>query len=363
MAQYPFHTDAYFPRNVWYIGAQSREVGERLLGRTIFDERILFYRTEAGAPVALSGLCPHRLLPLEHGKRIGDTVQCGYHGITFDASGACVHVPTQDEIPPRCRLKSYPVIERAGYVWIWTGAAELADPALMPDLPATGLEGDAWRATPNDTFHVNGRAQLIVDNLFDLSHVAYAHATGGEIIGGAAAASQAPDPAYVRPLNVAQRNGRLTAWRETPEDVLSPSMAALFPTASSRAASKIGTDLLSPALVNVWFDVSSMAQSPASARLNFVHGVTPETANSTHMYISTTRNYALEDAALDALFPHLNTGIASQDVAIYNAIEPHLHNKTTRDEVSFAADAGGIQARRVIEKMMAEELARAAPAP
>ncbi|MEZ6022261.1 MAG: Rieske 2Fe-2S domain-containing protein [Hyphomonadaceae bacterium] len=180
MSHYPFRTDTYFPRNVWYIAAKTEEVGQDLWGRTFFDERVLLYRTKSGAVTALSGLCPHRFLPLEKGVRIGDNVQCGYHGIVFDETGACLRIPSQEEIPERCRLTKFPTLERGGFVWIWMGDPDKADAALMPDLQAAGLEGPDWVACPNPVFHFNGRPQLAIDNLFDLTHVPFAHSTGAQ---------------------------------------------------------------------------------------------------------------------------------------------------------------------------------------
>lgn len=52
-----------------------------------------------GEPVALADRCPHRGLPLSHGVRDGDTLRCGYHGMAFGRSGACVAVPSQASVP------------------------------------------------------------------------------------------------------------------------------------------------------------------------------------------------------------------------------------------------------------------------
>lgn len=64
----------------------------------ILGEKIVFFRSEAGKPVALIDACPHRKLPLSKGRLKGDTLECGYHGLTFDCSGICVRVPGQDRI-------------------------------------------------------------------------------------------------------------------------------------------------------------------------------------------------------------------------------------------------------------------------
>ena len=47
------------------------------------------FRTQDGI-VALEDRCCHRALPLSMGKVVENNIQCGYHGLEFDASGACV---------------------------------------------------------------------------------------------------------------------------------------------------------------------------------------------------------------------------------------------------------------------------------
>ena len=76
-----------FIKNAWYVAGFTREFDEQLRRFTILDEHIVMFRRSDGQIAALDDRCPHRLLPLSKGKRIGDTVQCGYHGLTFDCSG------------------------------------------------------------------------------------------------------------------------------------------------------------------------------------------------------------------------------------------------------------------------------------
>ena len=73
--------------NTWYVAATSQEIDRTLKHLEILGEDIVFYRTEAGAPVALEDACPHRKLPLSMGRIMGDAVECGYHGLTFDCTG------------------------------------------------------------------------------------------------------------------------------------------------------------------------------------------------------------------------------------------------------------------------------------
>ncbi|MFI5270153.1 MAG: Rieske 2Fe-2S domain-containing protein, partial [Chloroflexota bacterium] len=79
-----------FARNAWYAAAWSAEIGHGLIQRWLLDEPVALYRTSAGAVTALGDRCPHRRFPLSQGQLVGDSLQCGYHGFTFDPSGACL---------------------------------------------------------------------------------------------------------------------------------------------------------------------------------------------------------------------------------------------------------------------------------
>ena len=89
-----------FLRNAWYVAAWDADVTHKLMPVTILGEPVVLYRREDGTPVALEDACPHRKLPLSMGKLIGDQVECGYHGLTFDCEGACVRAPGSPRIPP-----------------------------------------------------------------------------------------------------------------------------------------------------------------------------------------------------------------------------------------------------------------------
>ena len=71
----------------------------------------------------------------------GNRLQCPYHGLEFDRSGACVRNPHGDKrIPSRAKVKSYPAIEKHKAIWVWMG-----------DQPAdreqgAGLQRDGQRA-------------------------------------------------------------------------------------------------------------------------------------------------------------------------------------------------------------------------
>jgi vanillate O-demethylase monooxygenase subunit len=163
-----------YPRHQWYVAVAREEIGRHLLRRKILGEEIVFYRTEDGAAVALSNWCPHRGFRLSDSRLEGDVIECGYHGIRFGTSGACVKIPAQAAIPSQMRVKSYPVVEKSFWVWIWMGEPERADPNLIPEI---GYADDAFAYNIFlFCYPMNGNCQLLADNFLDNTHLSFLHA-------------------------------------------------------------------------------------------------------------------------------------------------------------------------------------------
>lgn len=163
-------------RNCWYVAGWSRDYGRTLTPQTLLGENIVLFRRADGTPVALQDACPHRKLPLSQGALAGDTVVCGYHGLTFDGTGTCVDAPTQrGSIPPRARVRSYPVVDRYRLLWIWTGDPDKADPDAI--FPIENFDNPAWGYTDGGTLQIDCNYLWVVDNLLDPSHVAWVHVT------------------------------------------------------------------------------------------------------------------------------------------------------------------------------------------
>jgi len=151
-------------KNAWYLAAWSDEVSQELLPRRIAEEPMVFYRSSDGTAAALLDRCPHRKYPLSAGKLDGDLVQCGYHGFRFDTDGTCLSVPGQVKVPLSANVRSFPLVEQFGQIWVYPGDAALADPAKIPHVPWTS---EWWSTTGLSP--LNARASLLIDNLLDLS--------------------------------------------------------------------------------------------------------------------------------------------------------------------------------------------------
>lgn len=166
--------DTPYIRNHWYVAGFAREFGEGFTTATILEQDIVLYRTD-GEVVAFRDRCPHRALPLSMGKRIGDTIQCGYHGMTFGPDGGCIRIPGQKSVPPQAWVHRYPTHEQHGIVWIWMGEVERANTADIFDLPQ--LSDPDWTTVQGDALQFNSNYLNVADNLCDPAHVSFVHPT------------------------------------------------------------------------------------------------------------------------------------------------------------------------------------------
>jgi phenylpropionate dioxygenase-like ring-hydroxylating dioxygenase large terminal subunit len=172
---------AMFIRNCWYVAAWDHEIpADGLFHRTVIGEPLLLYRQADGRIVALEDRCCHRQAPLSAGRREGDCVRCGYHGLLFDGQGRCTEIPGLERVPPHVRVRAYPVVVKNRWVFVWMGDAEQADPALLPDNFSN--DHPDWINLPG-YLHYDTPYLLICDNLLDFSHLSYVHekTLGGSI--------------------------------------------------------------------------------------------------------------------------------------------------------------------------------------
>ena len=348
---YPLGEGATWVRETWYAAGFADEFGREPIERTILGERVLLFRSDAGMPIVLSGVCPHRFMPLVLGRRDGDTIECAYHGMTFNKDGRCLAGPAGS--PPAGRLRRYPALEVGPLVWIWTGAAERADPALLPDVSQCGIATAGWRADPNGVTRIGARYLLIVDNLFDLSHINWVHAS---VLGKLSIADQKP--------SVRDDGGLLNFERR---EVGEPDafIRFLFPHVAGPVENVLATKMLGPGLITSRGPAITEAEDSPKAgsvlgELHFVHVITPETEHSTLILTVITRNFRQEDDELSAAIRRQNDVFLQQDVATAEAIEAVLASGLNGDELTFKSDWGGIEARRIIRALIDQEQVQAA---
>ncbi len=112
--------------------------------RLLLGEPVLLGRAADGSVFALRNICPHRGIPLSHGRFDGSEIECCYHGWRFDPEGRCTAIPAlaaaDDRDIGRIRVKAYPAREVQGNIWVFFGTAPERAPAI-PVLDGFGERG------------------------------------------------------------------------------------------------------------------------------------------------------------------------------------------------------------------------------
>jgi phenylpropionate dioxygenase-like ring-hydroxylating dioxygenase large terminal subunit len=142
-----------FLSELWYMAGLSASLKPGAMRREMLcGEPVLLGRSKTGSVFALRDICPHRAAPLSAGRIRDDTVECPYHGWRFAPDGVCTHIPSvlQDDAidVTRIRVRSYPVREQDGLIWVYFAADPKSDgaPALAP--PRIPLGAADGRAVP-----------------------------------------------------------------------------------------------------------------------------------------------------------------------------------------------------------------------
>lgn len=342
-----------FVRNAWYMAGWSSDLPPgALLARTILDEPVVLFRKADGAVAALEDRCPHRFAPLSLGHLLpGDRLQCGYHGLELDASGACVHNPHgARNIPSRARIASWPTVERHQAIWIWIGDRP-ADPALIPDF---GVLDDVPEhcGTKLDYIRIEANYKLIVDNLLDLSHTSYLHAGtlgNADTIGSKVDVEQAGEDIVVTRLATNARPPGRSAmqWPDHPDRV------------------DVFTRMrwMAPSTLNLLTGICEIgAPWESGTGLHALHMLTPETARSTHYFFTAVRfglrttDPALNREIQERIAAQRRYAFEVEDAPVIEAQQRRIESATRPlSPVVLSVDAGTVRFRQAIARLEAAE--------
>lgn len=346
-----------FLRDYWYVAAWSDEVGRSLLARRILGEDIVLFRKLDGTVVALADRCAHRHLPLSHGVLDGDTLQCGYHGLAYDDAGDVVRVPGQ-VVPKGYCVRSYPVVERHQFIMVWMG--DPATPDYNRIISFERMLHPDW-ATTKVRLHIRANYLLVVDNLMDLSHVAYVH---NSTIGNAAVAEDA-DVVFTRTGDVvraARDMCGVPAARTYAEfgphkrifdrwqiSEFHPPSYFFINNGSGRCGWKPD-------------DGGDRLMTQGEWGFQVFHGITPETETTTHQFWGLAHEERAVPAEGRAEFYRQAHLVVMEDLAVYEAQQVSLDTdlrgaspENVRSTAVIDADVGLLHARKIIRDLKKAE--------
>jgi phenylpropionate dioxygenase-like ring-hydroxylating dioxygenase large terminal subunit len=334
-----------FPRNAWYACAFPEEIGEGLLARRLLGQPVLLYRKADGTPVAMLDRCPHRFASLSKGRRIGDQVECGYHGLRFDAAGRCTRSPYQDVPPPNAVVETFPIVERYGIGWIWMGDKAAADPALIPD--HSHMHAAGYRTVSgHETYR--GDWQLCNDNLLDLTHLFWLHTS---TIGGY---KEEAGPAPGEEYHVRQSGNQVIGRNLTP-NINRP--AAVANGIAPGEPYDQWNDIVWTCPGSLSFNICAAPPGVRETKPYMLqtHLITPEGEGSAHYFWAAVLHIeAAEEQRWRSFF---GTIFRTEDAPMMEDIERQMAGRDLWEmkPVVLPRDKGAVIARRIVARAIAAE--------
>lgn len=335
-----------FLRNIWYVAAWSDEVKTELLPRRFLDEPVVLYRRRDGVAVALEDRCPHRFAPLHMGRLIGDEIECAYHGLRFDCSGACTLNPHGNgQIPIKAVVESYPLVERYNLLWIWMGDPARANPDEIPEF---GFLSDPDFQNVKGYTLAEGHYELMTDNIMDLGHIEFLHPG---LLGS--------DAVRRATTEIVQQGRTVHSNRLTRNEVLPPVLQKWYEAGEREVQRWLNVRWDPPAVMKLTVGVLPNGEERACAHESQgCHLMTPASERSTHYFWAQGRNWGARDPEMDALrLDSLRKAFDTQDKPMIEAVQQNMGTTDldTLNPVMLSTDGGPVRARRVLKQLLLDE--------
>jgi vanillate O-demethylase monooxygenase subunit len=250
--------------------------------------------------------------------------------------------------PPRLAVRSYPVVEKWSWLWVWMGDKARADPALVPD--AFGLDDPRWTMRA-DAMDYEASWELLNDNLCDLSHLDFSHE---KTLGGSSGVAWSRETPRIEPID-----GGLRISRWYPDARLTPGHPTRVDALNAYRYLLPGLFLMTTA----WYPLGAAErcgfgvpqEKPLSHRAE-QQAVTPISEKRSRYFYAT--GFAAENARpelVEGIFAIVNAAFA-EDKRILEAQQRILDlTPPERRMASTPHDAAPLAFRRLVRQRLAEE--------
>ena len=344
-----------YPRNCWWVAAASTEVRDAPLGRWLLDTPIVLFRS-GDTVAALADRCIHRWAPLSQGEVVAGSLVCRYHGARFEADGRCSRIPSQKNVASAMRVQSFRVIEQDGFIWIWMGEPELCGSRLPPRLEFNN--GGQWRSM-GGYMPVEANYFLLQENVLDLTHFGYLHATTLSQEGWDEGLSE-----------VTMQDEQVTYRKAVTQAPIAPFMNLALDMPAGALMDRVDWgSFVSPSthIAGIDFDDPRPAAAPGTPLMfRIAHLTTPISEDRSHYWWAVGQNYGTGEAdERHGIFTLLEQTF-QQDKDMLEAIQSNMRNDRREKadaEVSLVADRPALHARHILKNMMKAEANEAAKGP
>ena len=272
------------------------------------------------------------------------------HG-TGDEFGP-VRIPGQAKIPAKARVRAYPIVEKDEFLWIWMGEPEKADESLIIDYPYHN-DYKKW-PHKHEVYHVACNYMLLIDNLMDMTHLAYVHKS---TIGGSN-----PKALVEAKTNVTPNANGLHYIRWMPDCAPPPTYKRAQPDLGERVDRWQEFEYVAPGNILQWsgaldvgLDAMNNRDQPGGFSLRLFHGLTPETDGTCFYFWSTANGYRQDEPqATEDLFHEISIAF-NEDKQIVEAQQKTLEARGEVGLVDIVSDAARVHMRRTVIRIIADE--------
>jgi vanillate O-demethylase monooxygenase subunit len=244
-------------------------------------------------------------------------------------------------------VKSFPIVEKHGWIWIWMGDPALADPARAPSYDK--YDDPQW-ASYDQLISMKSNYFLVVENLLDLSHLPFLHAA---TIGS----PEDTDPNLVWERNPSWIKGTRIARGLSPSPTnLAQGLKMRFDRTQImlfEPPSQVTIDIYSNEFGKAYGDPTS----GLNRRIIIYDTITPETDTSCHYFWAISRDYAIDDQKMTEMSLKSTSAAFDEDKRMLEEEQRIISMDPSAPEVDVIGDQGSLQARRIIERLLAEERA------
>ena len=329
-------------KNHWYVVAQQDELGDKPLARTVMEKPLVIFKGKAKKVGVLDDLCAHRLTPLSLGEIVGDTIQCGYHGWTFDCEGKCVSIPNVKKIN-NISVFSYPVIEKWGWIFVWMGEPDLAHQTPLPDFHV--IDEEKWVGS-GSMLNVAANCDLIRDNLLDLTHAKYTHKQ-----------TLATDEVDEVPI-IAKKIGNMVSVKRVMKNIKPSPFFAKSVGYKENIIHRQTTEYTPGCNIVIRLRGSSAPGTSENKKNGFrvLNAMTPETKTSTHYFWWLGRDYDQNNSELTQWMKDANARTFLEDKVVLEAQQQNMILNPNKRPIPSPMDKGIALAEKLnIELLEREE--------
>ena len=196
------------------------------------------------------------------------------------------------------------------------------------------------------------RYELLVDNLMDLSHETYLH---GGYIG-------TPEVAETPMTTEVDDGAGIVYVSRHMDDAACPPFYSESTGIEGRITRWQDIEYHPPCLYLLHSRIAPVGVLPPddgpddqAFHVEVVYAITPETESSTHDFWMVARDFALDDEKVSDFLAESNRTVVLQDVVALDLLEKVVADeKDSYQELSINIDTGGLGARRILKRMVAE---------